>query len=147
MDVILIIFCVIIIIALIYSILKEREELGCYRVSIGKQCNEEDSVYLLNTKMKKDDSIPQLNTRIKSILSYHEKGGVWRRCLILATILVFIAYILLMKCNNTYTWIVVYIAFIAILYFFFNYINYHHFRNLKNNGVEILETLISKCKL
>lgn len=31
------------------------------------------------------------------------------------------------------------------MYFFFNYVNYHHYRNLKKNGVEILDELMSRC--
>ena len=29
----------------LYAILKEREELGCYRFSIARQCNDNNSVY------------------------------------------------------------------------------------------------------
>ena len=37
---------------IIYAVMKEREELGCYRLSIGRQCIDEDSVYVKNTKGK-----------------------------------------------------------------------------------------------
>lgn len=132
---------------LIYALLKEREELGCYRFSIGKQCNEHNSVFLINTKHHKDDTIDISIKRLISILSYHEKSAVWRRCFIISTILVFIVYIvnkLQTKNNEIYYWFVLLLLFFTVLYFFFNYINYHHFRQLKENGIEILEKLTKR---
>lgn len=52
----IIIIVIIIICILIYAILKEREELGCYRFSIAKQCEDNNSIYLLNTKMENGDT-------------------------------------------------------------------------------------------
>jgi hypothetical protein len=68
--------------------MKEREELGCYRFSIGRQCIDEDSVYVKNTKAESTDTCEDLHTRMISILSYQDKGGVWKRCLIISTILI-----------------------------------------------------------
>jgi len=83
-----------------------------------------------------------------SIVSYHEKTGVWRRCYILSLSLLFIIFIvdkISYKKNNIYYWIVLLLLllFLAIHYFFFNYINYHHFRNLKENEIEIINKLMS----
>jgi len=138
---------------LLYAILKEREELGCYRLSIAKQCNENNSVFLINTKHHHSDTTDISIKRLISILSYHEKSAVWRRCFIISTILVFIIFLVtkvnndnnnsktIQNPNNIYFWIVLLLLFFTVLYFFFNYINYHHFRKLKENGVEILENL------
>lgn len=128
----------------IYAILKEREELGCFRFSIARQCNDNNSVYVINTKMEKGDTKEILIKRLISILSYHEKAGVWRKCYILSLILLLIVFIVnknYTKINNHYYWVILLILFFAIHYFFFNYINYHHFRNLKNNGIEIINNL------
>jgi len=142
---------------LIYAILKEREELGCYRFSIARQCNDNNSVYVINTKMENGDTKEILIKRLISIVSYHEKAGVWRRCYILSLSLLFIIYIVDKICSkrdnvndkicskrdNIYYWVVLLLLFFAIHYFFFNYINYHHFRNLKENGIEIINKLMS----
>lgn len=134
---------IIFIIILLYAILKEREELGCYRISIKQQCNDNNSVFLINTKMEASDNIDILYKKMISILSYHEKSGVWRRCYIMASLLLTILYIV----NNTtdnktiFYWLNLLLLYFTILYFFFNYLNYHHFRNLKNNGVEIIEKI------
>jgi amino acid permease len=132
-----------------YAVMKEREELGCYRISIGRQCIDEDSVYLKNTKASKEDNCNDLHGKIESILSYHEKGGVWKRCIIIATIITFFIYIVYNTNNtinnniNQYT--IFLLIIFAIIYFYHNYINYHHFRKLKQNGIEILQLIKRKC--
>jgi len=140
-----IIIIIIIICIFLYAILKEREELGCYRISIAKQCDDNNSVYLLNTKMENGDTKEILKKRLISIVSYHEKAGVWRRCYILSLALLFIILIvdkIAHKRNNIYYWIVLLLLFFTAHYFFFNYINYHHFRNLKENAIEIINNFI-----
>jgi len=141
----MIIIIIIIICIFLYAILKEREELGCYRISIAKQCDDNNSVYLLNTKMENGDTKEILKKRLISIVSYHEKAGVWRRCYILSLALLFIILIvdkIAHKRNNIYYWIVLLLLFFTVHYFFFNYINYHHFRNLKENAIEIINNFI-----
>lgn len=56
--------------------MKEREELGCYRISIGRQCIDEESVYVKNTKAEFKDTCEDLHKRMESILSYQEKAGI-----------------------------------------------------------------------
>ena len=130
-------------ITVLYAILKEREELGCYRVSIGQQCDDDGSVYLKNTKMSSTDTRNDKIERLKSIVSYHEKGAVWRRCVLLSIISVLIVYIMyrVQPVFQYHSYLLLVLLNFTILYFYHNYINYHHFRRLKNNGVEILETL------
>ena len=142
----MIIIIIIIISIFIYAILKEREELGCYRFSIARQCNDNNSVYVMNTKMENGDTKEILIKRLISIVSYHEKAGVWRRCYILSLSLLFIIVIVDKICckrDDIYYWVVLLLLFFAVHYFFFNYINYHHFRNLKENGIEIINKLMS----
>jgi drug/metabolite transporter (DMT)-like permease len=95
--------------------------------------------------MENGDTKEILKKRLISIVSYHEKGGVWRRCYILSLALLFIILIvdkISHKRNNIYYWIVLLLLFFTIHYFFFNYINYHHFRNLKENAIEIINKFI-----
>lgn len=132
-----------------YAIMKEREELACYRFSIGRQCIDEESVYLKNTKAETTDTCEDLYIRMISILSYQDKGGVWRRSFIISTILIFfmhIVYSINNKFDNINQYIVTLLVFFAIIYFYHNYLNFHHFRKLKQNGVEILDLIKKKCK-
>ena len=87
------IITIIFVIIILYAIMKEREELGCYRVSVDRQCIDENSVYVKNTKAEPNDNCKDLDERMRSILSYQEKGAVWRRCIILATIIIIYIYI------------------------------------------------------
>jgi hypothetical protein len=136
-------------IIIVYAVLKEREELGCYRLSISRQCIDEDSVYVKNTKALSDDKCTDLYEKMESILSYHEKGGVWKRCLIISTIITLYIYIVYNVNNNIKNNINQYAVFLlvifAIIYFYHNYINYHHFRKLKQNGIEVLQLIKQKC--
>ena len=63
--------------------MKEREELACYTLSIKRQCIDEESIYLKNTKAESRDTCKDLYQKIESILSYHEKARVWKRCIII----------------------------------------------------------------
>jgi len=136
------------IILFIYAVLKEREELGCYRLSIGRQCIDEESVYVKNTKAEQGDTCKDLYERMGSILSYHEKAGVWRRCIIMAIIITFFVYIVynINKNFNINQYIVLLLVSFSLIYFYHNFINYHHFRRLKQNGIEILQLMKQKCK-
>ena len=129
-----------------YAIAKEREELGCYRVSVGKQCVDEDSVYVKNTKIQDTDTCRDKMERLKSIVSYHEKGGVWRRCVILSLATVFAIYLIYRLQSNfqLYSYLSLFVINFTIIYFYHNYINYHHFRLLKQNAIEIIDSL--PCK-
>jgi hypothetical protein len=138
--------------SILWSAAKERLELGCAESSIfqlSKQCNDEKSIYVDGTKPLPDDSIEKLYERIENALSYHEKAGVWRRCLLLASACVFIA-IFIMKFDCIYKESVIYFGALLLLlifcvhYFFFNFINFHHMRRLKNNGIESLQLIKKK---
>ena len=127
--------------AVFYALTKEREELGC--LSNRLSCDDNESVYVKNTKMKKGDSRNDKIERLKSIVSYHEKGGVWKRCLLMAIVSVIAVYIVyrVQPVFQFHSYVLLLIINFTVFYFYHNYINYHHFRRLKNNAVEILETL------
>ena len=132
-----------------YALMKQSEELGWYRLSIGRQSLDEESVYLKNTKAEPGDKCKDLYERMVSILSYQEKGGAWKRCIIIATINTFFVYIVYSinnKLNNISHYAVLLLVIFTLQYFYQNYINYHHFRKLKQNGVEILQLIKQKCK-
>ena len=140
----------------IYAVLKERQEHGCVRSlwSIEKQCNEDESVYIKGTEPSQTDSNSMLKAKLDSVLSYHEKGAVWRKCWIMSLILSIVLYILLRANLKSVDELSLYWLLLSIqitsfflMYFFFNYINYHHFRRLKNNGLLILDEVFKRCKI
>lgn len=138
-----ILITLVIILVVFYAIAKEREELGCYRVSVGRQCVDEDSVYVKNTKMEETDTCRDKMERLKSISNYHEKGAVWRRCVLLSLITVIAVYLIyrLQSSFQLYSYLFLFLINFTIMYFYHNYINYHHFRLLKRNAIEIIDSL------
>lgn len=140
-----------------YAVQKERQEHGCTSIGIQKQCDEDQSVYIIGTKPSSADTKAELTQKIESVLSYHEKGAVWRKCWIMSLIFSLVMYLLLRanlnasqrNCvDNTslfYLILSVQITAFFLTYFYFNYINYHHFRRLKTNGLLILKEVFNRC--
>lgn len=146
----------------LYAIMKEREELGCYSSTTSSSsppnatssmlpsCDDNQSVYVVNTKMKEGDDCDTLLNRLKSIVSYHEKGGVWKRCFIIALIAIVFVYMVVHSQSsapdaNRFTYAIIFLLFFTLIYFYHNYINYHHFRKLKENANEIISSIRERC--
>ena len=141
---------VVVILIIYYAIVKEREELGCFRLSIEKQCDDGNNVFLKNTKLEKTDTCDNALQRLQSIINYHEKGAIWRRCVLMSFVSVLGLYVLNRASNHSgtkYTYVLFMIINFAIIYFYHHYIEYHHFRNLKYNGEEIIRFLQKSCFL
>ena len=130
-----------------FALLKERKELACSGWRPGRrQCVDEDSVYVRGTAPEPDDDRQARKTKLVSILSYHEKGGVWKRCFLLAAVLAYLAHAIgkaTACCVGSGGWTLAmqHLVFFATLYFYFNYLNYHHFRVLKRHGRALLRGL------
>jgi hypothetical protein len=125
----------------LYSILKIREENGCEGTpfQVKRQCIDEDSVYLKGITPLPSDTRQQLLSKLESTLSYHEKAGIWKTCLILANVMVFFLYVYADLQPKDI--IGLHIIATVVLYFYWNYMNYHHFRRLKQNGMNIAASL------
>ncbi len=125
---------------LIYSILKEREEYGCSGFSIKKQCDELKSIYFNNTYPLPTDNKKTLIIKLKKLLSFHSNCAVWRKCFIIATVIIFI-----IRCINTEikyeSLISLHLTIIGILYFYHNYLDFHIYRVADDIGSKILEML------
>lgn len=131
-----------------FALLKEREELACGGWTPGgrRQCVDEESVYVRGTAPAADDDHRTAKAKLVSILSYHEKGGVWKRCFLLAAVLAYLAHTIARAtacCADSAGWTLAmqHLVFFAVLYFYFNFLNYHHFRVLKRHGQALLRGL------
>lgn len=123
-----------------YALSKERQELGCSgHGTTRRQCRDEDSVYVRGTAPSPGDTGREARSKLVSILSYHEKGGVWKRCFILATVLAYLCY-LIRRATTSPGWAIAttHLVFLSVLYFYWNFLNYHHFRVLKRHGVALI---------
>ena len=125
-----------------YALFKEREELGCSGMGVRRQCRDEDSVYVRGTAPCPHDTRAATKAKLASILRYHEKGGVWKRCFLLATVLVYVGSVSSMTAHATWRASVAqHLAFFCVLYLHANFINYHHFRVLQKHGDALLVKL------
>lgn len=126
-----------------YALVKERAELGCVGVDASKrQCADEDSVYVRGTAPAPDDSVPQTCARLRSVLSYHEKAGVWKRCFLIAACLAFLGVAASRAvAKPAWRFAMLHLVFVAVLYFYHNFVNYHHMRVLKKRGMSLARTL------
>lgn len=133
-----------------YALLKERQELGCFGgISAARRvCRDEDSVYVRGTEPNPADTRDIARRKLISVLSYHEKGGVWKRCFLLATVLTYLGYLIRRATAGAGTgWTIAatHLLFFAVMYFYWNYLNYHHFRLLKRHGVLLLDLIMAGC--
>lgn len=128
-----------------YALLKERQELGCRGLGTAeRQCRDEDSVYVRGTEPLEGDDRDQARRKLISVLSYHEKGGVWKRCFLIATVLAYLAHVVQKATRAAgagWTIAASHLLFFAVIYFYWNFINYHHFRLLKQRGVQLVDAL------
>lgn len=131
-----------------YAFFKQRLELGCEGsslFSLHKQCIEENSVFLVGTQPERGDTLDDEIRKLRHLVSYHEKSGVWRVCLLLSLVLTWLVVLLAPGTPPT-ALVSLHLAFTAIHYFYMNYINYHHFRRIRDTGVALLASVRRRCR-
>ena len=134
----------IIVIIFIYSLMKERNEFGCYGYfGIKKHCDELESVYLKDTRPFDTDTKEVLVSKVKSILSIHSKYAVWRKCFIIATTIIFFTKGLTPDIKPQ-TLIGLHMVTMSIIYFYHNFMNYHVYRVADNLGSVILNMILKQ---
>ena len=131
----------IIIIVFIYALLKERNEFGCSTYfSIKKHCDDKNSIYLKNTYPTYNDNNEILIKKLRKILSIHTKYAVWRKCFIMATVIMIFTKGLNPNIKS-HTLIGLHIVCMSIIYFYHNFINFHIHNPANNIGILILNIL------
>jgi hypothetical protein len=124
------------IVTTIYSVLKEREEFGCTKLSVKRQCNKLNSIYLRGTLPDVNDTRGQIEFKLLKLLSVHEISVVWRKSFILSTaICIFIKLFSDVKPNNL---VALHIVIIAILYFYLHFMNFHIYKLIKQVGSRLI---------
>lgn len=129
-------YLVITIIIFIYCILKEREELGCTKITIKKQCDELNSVYFKDSIPKSTDTRTMLEYKLLRLLSLYEFSSAWRKCYIISTILCI--FIKLLTNVSNVNLISLHLITTAILYFYHNFMIYRVFKYAKQIGTSII---------
>lgn len=131
----------------IYAFFKQRKEYGCEGnlFSLEQQCIDEKSVYFQDTQYEKGDDIHKLTDKVLNLLSYHEKAGVWKICIIAANIFTLLIFSFFPYGRNL-DFISIHLALFAGLYFYFNFVNYFHFRRMKGAGENLLTKIKEECR-
>lgn len=133
-----------------YALLKERAELGCAGFAVhGRQCRDEESVYVRGTEPHVGDDANTAARKLQSVLSYHEKAGVWKRSFLMAVALTYATHVVLRAAACTtpgWALATLHLLFLAIIYFYWNFINYHHFRVLKTHGMKHVAVLLNASR-
>lgn len=133
---------------LLYVIAKERVEHGCSgSFSVKPHCNDMEHIYVKNTIPESNDSCKDIFSKLESLVSFSEKGAVWRRSMIVSFFCCLIVYFVynINKKLEIQHYNILFLLLFTIIYFYHNYIDYHYFRHIKNNGIKISKTLEEKC--
>lgn len=129
---------------MVYAFVREREELGCFGSMIDKGCDDRTSVYLIGTEPRPRDTPEDAMRKLRSILSYHEKGAIWKRRLLVAVALSMMGYVVFTKSGSLgegWSFVIACMVFFSILYFEKNFENFHHHRELMRRGFAHLDTI------
>lgn len=128
----------------LYAFVREREELGCFGLTIDKGCDDRDSVYLIGTEPSDGDSPRDAIKKLRSILAYHEKGAIWKRRFLISVLLAMLGYAVFMKTgrlNGGWAVMIATMVFFSVLYFEKNFENFHHHRELMRRGNALLRVM------
>jgi len=120
-----------------FAFAREREELGCS----GARCNDRKSVYIHGTEPSEDDTPEDAIRKLSSILSYHEKGGIWKRRFLIAVFLSMLGYVVFTKARclgGGWSFVIASMVFFSVLYFEKNFEIFHHHRELMRRGFVLL---------
>ncbi len=128
----------------VYAFVRERQELGCFGLSVDEGCDDRKSVYLIGTEPEPRDTPEDALRKLSSILSYHEKGAIWKRRLLVAVALSILGYVVFTKSGSIgggWSFVIACMVFFSILYFEKNFENFHHHRELMRRGFAHLRTV------
>ena len=125
-----------------YAISKEREEFGCKKISIEKQCNELESVYLKGTKFETADTKKILYTKLKKLISLNDNVTFWKKSYIMSTIICIVIQNFISDIKD-HVLITLHITIFAILYFYLNFMFFHIDLQAKKIGFELVDKLSS----
>lgn len=129
-----------------YAFVRERQELGCFGAMIDKGCDDRQSVYLRGTEPSPRDTPEDAILKLSSILSYHEKGAIWKRRFLVAVVMSMLGYVVFTKAGclgGGWSFLIASMVFFSVLYFEKNFENFHHHRELMRRGFALLSIVRS----
>lgn len=132
----------------VFIVYIEKDDWNCPKpLSPRKDCSGVGPIYL-NTKPYAEDSPEELIKKINKASVAEGNSIKWRRAFILATLTVFVIFILIITPGYLPHWTKFYVSVLsafAILYVQFYYYSYHVYNRGKDNILESTEYLRDKC--
>jgi hypothetical protein len=127
-------------VVLFYTVSKEREEFGCRKISVKKQCDETESVYLKGTKYEPSDTKKTIYKKLKNLISFNDNVTFWKKSYIMATIIcIFIQNFI--PDAKEHVLVSLHITIFASLYFYLNFMHFHIDRPANIIGFELVDKL------
>lgn len=129
----------------------EREDMGCescFSPNVDV-CSDYNSVYVRGTRCLRGDSQYQIKKKLKKLLSFDERAGCWKRCVLWGFLLASLGYVIYAKSgsiddsniNKTWLFVISWIVFTSVLYGMKSFESSHIFRIIKENGHKLVDMM------
>lgn len=133
-----------VVVALFYTLFKERQSLGCPDIPNGDDCDNANCKAVRGTKPYPQDPTPIIYEKMRKAADFADQWVVWRFSFILATVSVIAIYFFLYQRLPDERELLISIFVIAtVVYFTFNFYKFHLINYARDNivdGIKILET-------
>lgn len=131
-------------VAFVYALYKERQALGCPDIPNGEDCDNANGKAVKGTRPSTTDSTPEVFEKIRKAADFADRWVVWRIAFLLAIPCVLLIYFFLYQGYPKEHEILVGLFVIgSVVYFTLNFYKFHLINYVKNNideGVKILES-------
>lgn len=134
----------IIIIAFIYALYKERQALGCSDILDGRDCDNANGKAIRGSDPSSNDPTNVIYDKISLAADFADRWVVWRLAFILSVFCVlFIFFFIYQRLPKEHEALIGIFVISAAVYFTLNFYKFHLINYAKNNinkGIKILET-------
>ena len=130
----------------IYTLYKERVDLGCPTDPIGTACNNRDIRVVKDTEPKATDTLATLYKKIDDAANFSSRWVTWRLSIIVSVVCVFLIYYISFQRIPTEVELLIGILVISsVVYFTINYYIYHYVDMVRDNIENGIDMVRNKC--
>jgi hypothetical protein len=130
--------------AFVYALYKEREALGCPTFPNGEDCDNANGKAIRGTKSLPSDPTPVVFDKIGKAADFADRWVVWRvSFLISLPCILFIYFFLYQRFPSEHESLIGMFVIAAVIYFTLNFYKFHLINYARNNideGLKILES-------
>jgi hypothetical protein len=130
----------------IYTLYKERTDLGCPADPIGTACNNRSIRVVKDTEPKSTDTLPILYKKIDEAANFSSRWVTWRLSIIVSVVCIFLLYYISFERIPTEVELLVGVLVVSsIVYFTINYYIYHYIDMVRDNIENGIDMVRNKC--